>query len=148
MVDPDNYEDYVSKKKRGFTRVLAAIALAFVLAIYLPWAFVRPHGFSRSSAEIMSCFSAFLLLCAWVPLTAALSSPPSDARPAAAQLNALLFKQLLAGVALVGVLLVVAVLSFLAGWIELRGIGWSVGLAMMLGMVLGRGLVARAMRGE
>jgi len=147
-MDPENYEEYVSGKRRRFARILAAVAVVLVLAIYVPWAFVRPRGFSGSSAEIVSCAAGFLLLCAWVPLTAALSAPPSATRPTTAELNKLLFKQLLAGAALVGALLVVALVSFFAGWIRLGGIGWSVALAMMLGMVLGRALLARTMRGE
>ena len=146
-VEADDYERYVQRSRLRFKRVVRGLVFGALALLYLPWGLVAARVMTSSTAEVVTCSSAFLILCGWGALLMKMADPRDTSAPGPDQRAKLLKAQVGTGGALLGTLLVLAALSWLIGWIELRGVGWAIGLAVILTVQAVRALFVRALRG-
>ena len=140
----DDYEAFVASSRRRFQRIVGGLVLGLLFALYLPWALASARVIKSSVAETVTCFSAFLLLCAWRALLTKLGDPNDAPTPESRKKHLL---GLIAGAGgVIGVLLLLGTVSWLVGWIALGGVGWTILLSFMLGAMVVQALVWRAIR--
>jgi hypothetical protein len=141
-----DYEAFVAASKRRFTQTVGALIAALLQGLYVPWALVSAHVLSSTIAEVITCASAFLLLCAWQALLTKLSDPRDASVPTAEGRGKHLGSLLGVASAIIGAIVVVGIASWVVGWISSQGLFFSVAFSLMLGAMVGRALLWRAVR--
>jgi hypothetical protein len=139
-----DYEAYAARARKRFVTAVAGIVALLIASLYVPWGFVNAGVLTSGVAEVVSCLSGLLLIGAWRGLAMKLADP-ADAPPGGKRGKHLLGLLLVCG-AVLGAIVLFALLAWLAGWIGGQGVGWSIALVFVLGMAAGTALLQRAIR--
>jgi hypothetical protein len=139
-----DYEAFVTRARRRFVATVGGIVAVLIASLYAPWGLVAAGVLTPSAAEMVSFAAGVLLLGAWRALTMKLADP-NDAPPGQDR-GAHTLRLLLVCGAVLGAVVVLAAVAWLAGWIGGGGVVFSIALVMMLGFGAGSAMLRRAAR--
>lgn len=145
-MDVDDYELHARRRRRRFQRLVASVVAALVAAIYGPWALVPARVVSSSVAGAVSVLAGLLFVGAWMGLMMSLVDP-NDAPPQTGTgQRGYLMTRLAVAAAIAAGIVAVAIVFFAMGLIGAQGIAATFGLLTLMGLMVVRALVGRALR--
>src|SRR5438034_8389090 len=80
-MEAEDFELYSAGSRRRFRFTVAALLVGLLAALFVPWALVPTRVLSSSAAEVITCFSAFLLVGVWRALLTKIGDPNDAAEP-------------------------------------------------------------------
>jgi hypothetical protein len=142
----DEYVRLAQHARKRFRRILVGAMVGLLGLLYAPWALVPSGLLSSGTAQGVSILDGILVLGVWYAVLGRIADPRDSPEPNDASRYAYFKLLMLIAASILGIIVAFCGLSVSFGLIGLQGLGATVLLLAVLGMMLARALISRAIR--